>query len=80
MSETNPVVIVAAKRTAIGNFSGALSSVPAHKLGADVIKSLLVDTKVDAGDVDEVILGQVLTAAQGQNPARQTLIEAGIPK
>ena len=80
MSETNPVVIVAAKRTAIGNFSGALSSVPAHKLGADAIKSLLADTKVDAGDIDEVILGQVLTTAQGQNPARQTLIEADIPK
>ncbi|MCB9964229.1 MAG: acetyl-CoA C-acetyltransferase [Rhodospirillales bacterium] len=80
MSEKDPVVIVAAKRTAIGNFNGGLSSLPAHKLGAQVIKALLQETGVAAEDVDDVLLGQVLTAGQGQNPARQALIEAGIPK
>mgnify|MGYP001081107271 CR=1 FL=1 len=80
MSDQDPIVIVAAKRTAIGNFSGGLASVPAHVLGSHVIKNVLVETGIAAEDVDEVILGQVLTAAQGQNPARQTLIESGIPK
>lgn len=76
MSEN--IVIVAAKRTAIGNFSGALSNVPAHELGATVIKQLLDDTGVDAADIDDVILGQVLTAGAGQNPARQAAVVAGI--
>lgn len=79
-SSIDPVVITHAKRTAIGNFMGGLSSVPAHELGANVIKSLLEESGIDAGDVDEVILGQVLTALQGQNPARQTAIAAGIPQ
>ena len=79
-SETDPVVIVAAKRTAIGNFGGGLSSVPAHELGAKVITAVLEQSGVDAADVDEVILGQVLTAATGQNPARQAAIAAGIPQ
>lgn len=77
MSEN--VVIVAAGRTAIGNFSGSLTNVPAAKLGATVIKGLLEKTGVAADQVDEVILGQVLTAGEGQNPARQAVIEAGLP-
>ena len=76
---TNDVVIVAATRTPIGSFGGALADVPAHTLGATVIKSLLEKTGLDPAQVDEVILGQVLTAGAGQNPARQAAIEAGLP-
>jgi len=74
------VVIVAAGRTAIGSFNGSISSVAATDLGATVIKSLLEQTDLDPAKVDEVILGQVLTAGTGQNPARQALINAGIPQ
>lgn len=74
------IVIVAAKRTAIGNFLGGLSTLPAHTLGAAVIKALLQESGIKPGDISEVILGQVLNAAQGQNPARQASIAAGIPK
>ena len=74
------IVIVAAGRTAVGSFNGAFGSVPAHELGAAVIKEVMARAKVDGGDVDEVILGQVLTAAQGQNPARQAAMAAGVPK
>jgi acetyl-CoA C-acetyltransferase len=73
------VVIVAAARTPIGAFSGALSTVPAYELGAIVIKELLKRGQVDAAEVTDVVLGQVLTAGQGQNPARQAAIKAGIP-
>ncbi len=73
------VVIASAARTAIGTFSGALSSVPAHDLGATVISAALQRAGVDTGEVDEVVLGQILTAAAGQNPARQAAIGAGIP-
>ena len=73
------VVIVDAVRTPIGAFGGALSSLAASKMGALVIKSLLERTGVAADQVDEVILGQVLTAGTGQNPARQAVIEAGLP-
>ncbi|KAF1052583.1 MAG: Acetyl-CoA acetyltransferase [Stenotrophomonas maltophilia] len=73
------VVIVAATRTAIGSFQGSLSSLPAHELGAAVIRSLLQQTGVAAEQVDEVILGQTLTAGCGQNPARQAAIHAGLP-
>ena len=72
------IVIVAATRTAIGSFGGLLAKVPAHKLGAQVIKSLLDLTSVDRAKIDEVILGQVLTAGSGQNPARQAAIAAGL--
>ena len=75
----NEVVIVAATRTAIGSFQGALSSIPATELGAAVIRSLLEQAGVDAAQIDEVILGQVLTAGSGQNPARQSAIKAGLP-
>ena len=73
------VVIVAATRTAIGSFQGSLANVPATDLGAAVIKQLLAQTGLDGAQVDEVLLGQVLTAGAGQNPARQTVIKAGLP-
>jgi acetyl-CoA C-acetyltransferase len=72
------VVIVSAARTAVGSFSGGLSSVPAHELGATVIKAALERAGVDAGDVQEVFMGQVLTGGAGQNPARQAAIHAGL--
>jgi acetyl-CoA C-acetyltransferase len=74
------IVIVSAARTAVGSFNGAFAATPAHELGAAAIKTALVRAEVDAGEVDEVILGQVLTANQGQNPARQAAIKAGIPQ
>ncbi|MEX5688091.1 acetyl-CoA C-acetyltransferase [Pseudomonas silesiensis] len=75
----NEVVIVAATRTAIGSFQGSLSAIPATELGAAVIRRLLEQTGVEAAQIDEVILGQVLTAGSGQNPARQSAIKAGLP-
>ena len=74
------VVIVAAKRTAVGKFGGAFNNISAADLGATVIRSLLASTGVAGDQVDEVILGQVLTAGVGQNPARQSVIKAGLPK
>lgn len=74
------VVIVDAVRTPIGAFGGSLASMPAPQMGALVIKALLERTGVTADQIDEVILGQVLTAGSGQNPARQSVIEAGLPK
>lgn len=73
------VVIVAATRTAIGSFQGALANVSAVDLGAAVIRQLLAQTDLDPAQVDEVIMGQVLTAGAGQNPARQAAIKAGLP-
>lgn len=73
------IVITAAKRTPVGNFLGAFASTPAHELGRIAIEAALAQAGVAPTDVDEVILGQVLTAAQGQNPARQAAINAGIP-
>ena len=73
------VVIVAAARTPVGSFSGAFATVPAHKLGEVAIRAALERAKVEGAEVSEVILGQVLTAAQGQNPARQASIAAGLP-
>jgi len=73
------VVIVAATRTAIGSFGGQFAHVPAHELGATVIRALLEQSKIDPSIVDEVILGQVLTAGCGQNPARQAAIHGGLP-
>jgi acetyl-CoA C-acetyltransferase len=73
------VVIVAATRTAVGSFQGALANIPAADLGAAVIRRLLQQSGIDAAEVDEVILGQVLTAGAGQNPARQAAINAGLP-
>ena len=73
------VVIVAAGRTAVGSFSGALAKVPAAELGAHVIRNLLAKSGVKPEQVSEVIMGQVLTGGAGQNPARQALIKAGLP-
>jgi acetyl-CoA C-acetyltransferase len=73
------VVIVAATRTAIGSFQGSLANVSAVNLGAAVIRQLLEQTGLDGAQVDEVIMGQVLTAGAGQNPARQAAIKAGLP-
>lgn len=73
------VVIVAAGRTAIGKFGGTLSKIPATELGAQVIKHLLAKTGIDPASVSEVIMGQVLTAGVGQNPARQATIKSGLP-
>ncbi|ESZ21828.1 MULTISPECIES: acetyl-CoA C-acetyltransferase [unclassified Mesorhizobium] len=74
------IVVASAARTPVGSFNGAFAATPAHELGAVVIKELLSRAGVEPAEVDEVILGQVLTAAQGQNPARQASIEAGLPK
>src|SRR3972149_3859502 len=73
------VVIVAAVRTAVGSFNGSLAKFPAADLGAHVIKALLAQTGIAPAQVSEVILGQVLTAGVGQNPARQAAIRAGLP-
>ncbi len=73
------IVIVAAARTPVGSFNGAFGGVPAHVLGTAAIQAAISRAGIEAGDVDEVILGQVLTAAQGQNPARQAARAAGIP-
>ena len=74
------IVIVAATRTAVGKFGGSLSKVPAPELGAAVIRNLLERTKVGADQIGEVIMGQVLAAGSGQNPARQSLIKSGVAK
>ena len=74
------IVIAAAKRTPVGAFLGAFAATPAHELGRVAIEAALAQAGVEGKDVDEVILGQVLTAAQGQNPARQASMAAGVPK
>ncbi len=74
------IVIAAAGRTAVGSFNGAFANVPAHELGATAIKGALARAGVEAGEVDEVILGQVLPAGEGQNPARQAAMKAGVPQ
>lgn len=76
---SDDVVIVSAARTAVGAFNGAFANIPAHDLGAAAIKAALERAGVEPGRVSEVIMGQILTAAQGQNPARQASIAAGIP-
>jgi acetyl-CoA C-acetyltransferase len=74
------VVIASAARTPVGSFNGAFASTPAHDLGAAVLEALVARAGIDKGEVSETILGQVLTAGQGQNPARQAHIKAGLPK
>ena len=76
----NGVVIVSAARTPVGSFNGSLSALSAAELGTVALKAAMERAKVEPGEVDEVILGQVLTAGQGQNPARQAAINAGIPQ
>jgi len=73
------VVIASAARTAVGSFSGAFANTPAHDLGAAVLEAVVERAGIEKGEVDETILGQVLTAGQGQNPARQAHINAGLP-
>ncbi|MFB9948860.1 acetyl-CoA C-acetyltransferase [Rhizobium puerariae] len=76
----NEIVIVSAARTPVGAFNGSLATLPAHELGAVAIRAAMARASVDPSEVDEVILGQVLTAGQGQNPARQATIAAGLPE
>ncbi|MBN8961418.1 MAG: acetyl-CoA C-acetyltransferase [Rhizobiales bacterium] len=76
---SDDVVIVSAARTPVGSFNGAFATMPAHDLGAVAIKAALERAGIEPGRVSEVIMGQILTAAQGQNPARQASIAAGIP-
>ena len=73
------IVIVAAARTAVGKFGGTLAKTPASELGATVIKALLERAKLEGGQIGEVILGQVLQAGTGQNPARQSVVKSGLP-
>jgi acetyl-CoA C-acetyltransferase len=73
------VVIVSAARTAVGSFNGAFAATPAHELGAAVIEAVVARAGIDKAEVSETILGQVLTAGQGQNPARQAHVRAGLP-
>ncbi|MBB3384468.1 MULTISPECIES: acetyl-CoA C-acetyltransferase [unclassified Rhizobium] len=77
---SSSIVVASAARTAVGSFNGAFATVPAHELGAAAIKGALERAGVDAKEVDEVILGQVLQAGEGQNPARQAAMKAGIPQ
>src|SRR5215471_11950506 len=79
MPMSDDVVIVSAARTPVGSFNGAFATLPAHDLGAVAIKAALERAGVEPGRVSEVIMGQILTAGQGQNPARQASIAAGIP-
>ncbi|MBU1316068.1 MAG: acetyl-CoA C-acetyltransferase [Alphaproteobacteria bacterium] len=79
MTQTS-IVIASAARTAVGSFNGAFANIPAHELGAAAVKAALVRAGVDAAEVDEVILGQVLPAGEGQNPARQAAMKAGVPQ
>src|SRR3569623_1007503 len=78
-NEMDDVVIVAAMRTAVGKFGGSLAKVPAADLGAHVIRGLLAKTGIKPDMISEVIMGQVLTAGVGQNPARQAAIRTGLP-
>jgi acetyl-CoA C-acetyltransferase len=81
MSASNgeDIVIVSAARTPVGSFNGVFGSVPAHTLGTVALQAALARASLEGDDVDEVILGQILTAAQGQNPARKAAVDAGIP-
>ena len=73
------VVIASAARTAVGSFSGSFANVPAHELGTTVLEAVVSRAGIDKSEVSETILGQVLTAGQGQNPARQAHVNAGLP-
>ncbi|MES0885056.1 acetyl-CoA C-acetyltransferase [Roseibium sp. SCP14] len=78
MSASNDIVIVSATRTPVGTFNGSFANIPAHELGALVMKSAMEQAGVKGDEIDEVVFGQVLTAGEGQNPARQAAIKAGI--
>ena len=79
MVKLRKVVILSAKRTPVGAFQGSISTVPAHQLGASVIQEVLKETSIDSSMIDEIIMGNVLSAGQGQAPARQAAISAGLP-
>ena len=79
MSKENSVVITSAVRTAIGDLGGSLKNVPAYKLGSTAISNAIKKSNLKPSDVNEIIMGQVLTAGAGQNPARQAALNAGIP-
>ena len=78
-NDATTIVIASAARTPVGSFLGALASLPAHELGKVAIEAAMERAKIKPGDVNEVIMGQVLAAGAGQNPARQASIAAGIP-
>ena len=78
-SENKNIVITSAVRTAIGTFRGSLKNIQAHELGSIVVKEAIKKSNLKLNDVDELIMGQVLTGAAGQNPARQAAIQAGLP-
>ena len=80
MSDKKTVVITSAVRTAIGSLGGTLKNIPGYKLGSTVISNAIKKSNLKPSDVDEVIMGQVLTGGAGQNPARQASMESGIPK
>jgi acetyl-CoA C-acetyltransferase len=73
------VVIASAARTAVGSFSGSFANIPAHELGTAVLEAVVSRAGIDKSEVSETIMGQVLTAGQGQNPARQAHVNAGLP-
>lgn len=73
------IVVASATRTPVGSFNGAFADTPAHVLGAVAIREALARAGVDGAEVDEVVMGQILSAGQGQNPARQAARAAGIP-
>ena len=77
---TNSVVITSAARTAVGSLGGSLKNISGNRLGSAVISESVHRSKLNKGEIDEVIIGQVLTGGAGQNPARQAAIESGIPK
>ena len=77
--EQKNIVITAAVRTAIGTFRGSLKKMQAHNLGSAVVKEAMKQSNLNSNDIDELIMGQVLTGAAGQNPARQAAIQAGLP-
>ena len=76
----NKIYITSACRTAVGSLGKSLKSIPSHMLGSEVIKNSVKRTKINYEQIDEVILGQVLTGGSGQNPARQASINSGVPK
>ena len=78
-ADNSTIVIASAARTPVGSFNGALASLPAHELGKVAIKAAIERANIEPGDVSEVIMGQILAAGEGQNPARQASIAAGIP-
>ena len=80
MADSNAEIVIAgAARTPVGSFCGTLANIPAHELGQIAIEAALTRAKVEPTDVSEVVMGQILTAANGQNPARQAAVAAGIP-